>query len=221
MNKTVKHDFGQEQGFTLIEMILAVSILMLVFLAAGTGLFIVQQTWVKTQMQSFRLKKLILVDKVINANFTNIIPFEWRDDQLKRKEIFLGDPDKVIFATTHRINIMQEGAIRFVSIYVENNSLIIAYSNTPLLYWDNKVIPQRKEVIAEGVSSIGFQYADFDAERTLIWEDNWNEEERRNIPVAIRFTVNWQNGTQHHWLKRTAGAGKRENFGRRYNDRVQ
>ena len=221
MKKTVKYYLEQKQGFTLIEMILAVSILMLVFLAAGTGLMIVQQTWIKSQNRSDQLKRLILIDKIVNANFTNIIPFEWRDEQLSRKEIFLGNPEKVIFATTHPVNIARAGAIRFVAIYVENNCLVVSYSNTPLLNWDENVTPQSREIISEGVSKVEFLYADFDNEKKLIWENDWDEEKRRNIPLAIQMTVNWEDGARISWLKRTAGAGKREYFGRRYNDRTQ
>jgi len=221
MNNKLKYHFKIEQNFTLIEVVLAVSILMMVFLVAGTGLMIVQQTWVKSQKQSARLKQLILVDKVVNANFTNIIPFEWKNEQLKKREIFLGDHNKIIFATTHRLNIIKEGSIRFVSIYVDDSALIATYSNTPLLYWDDQVTPQISEIIAEGVSNVEFQYADFDAKRVLIWESDWNEEERRNIPLAIQMTVTWEDQTQTSWLKRTAGAGKRENFGRRYSDRIE
>jgi type II secretory pathway component PulJ len=221
MKNKLKYHLKRQQVFTLIEVVLAVSIMMMVFLVAGTGLMIVQQTWVKSQNRSARLKELILVDKIVNSTFTNIIPFEWKDDQLKKREIFLGDPNKVTFATTHRLNIIQEGSIRFVSIYIEDSALIASYSNTPILPWDDQATPQISEIIAEGVANVEFQYADFDSKRVLIWDSDWDEEKRRNIPLAIQMTVTWEDQTQTSWLKRTAGAGKRENFGRRYKDRLE
>ena len=221
MKNKFKYHFNTQQGFTLIEVILAVLILMMVFLVAGTGLMVVQQTWVKSQKRSSRLKQLILIDKIVNTNFTNIIPFEWKDKNLKKREIFLGDPNKVTFATTHRLNIVREGSIRFVSIYMENNNLIVSYSNTPILYWDDQITPQTTEVIAEGVSNVSFQYADLNPKKVLIWENNWDEKQRKNIPLAIQMTITWEDQTQTSWLKRTAGAGKYENFGRRYKDRLE
>lgn len=211
----------REIGFTLIEMVIAVSILMLVFLVAGTGLMIVQQTWVKSQKRSDRLKKVILIDKIVNANFANIIPFQWKDEQFKKREIFLGDPSQVIFATTHRVNIIKEGALRFISIYLDGDRLVVDYSNTPLLHWDENNSVVEQEVIAEGINGLSFMYADFDSEGQLIWESDWNEEERKNIPVAIQMTITWDDDSEISWLKRTAGAGKNETYGRRYNDRTR
>lgn len=205
--------------FTLIEVILAVAIMMLVFLVAGTGLMAVQKTWIKSQAKNENLKKWIIIDKIVNANFSNIIPFQWRDDKLKKRNIFLGDPNKIIFATTHRINIMKQGAIRFISIYVRENRLMVAYSNTPILFWDEKATPVIEEAIAEDVSDVTFLYADVNRDRELLWEEDWDEDERRNIPMAIQMTVHWNDGTSTSWLKRTAGAGKYENFGKRYYDR--
>lgn len=209
------------RGFTLIEMIVAVGIMMLVFTAAGTCLMSVQQTWQKTQERNESFKKLMTIDKIVNANFPNIIPFEWKDDQLRKRNIFLGDSDKVVFATFHRVNIMKEGSIRFVTIFVKDDKLIVGYRNTPILFWNEAFTPAIEEEVASGVDKVSFLYADFDREKRLIWDEDWDEEVRRNLPLAIQMTIYWKNGEQTSWLRRTAGSGKRENFGRRYYDRLQ
>ena len=90
-----------------------------------------------------------------------------------------------------------------------------------MLYWNEEATPFKTEIIAEEVDSVDFVYADFDINKTLIWENNWDKEVRRNIPLANQMTVNWKDGTKNSWLKRTAGSGRRENLGRRYNDRTQ
>ena len=100
MKHNIKVNHNNQKGFTLIEMILAVSILMLVFLAAGTGLMVVQQTWVKSQNRSGQLKKLILIDKIVNANFTNIVPFKWKDEQLKKGK-FSQESQKKLYLQRH------------------------------------------------------------------------------------------------------------------------
>ncbi len=208
-------------GFTLIEMLIAAAILVLVFTIAGTVLFSVQQTWMKSQQRSDRLKRLITVDRVVNSSFPNIIPFEWRDEQLRTRNIFLGRADHVIFATTHRVNIPQEGALRFIKLYLDGENLVASYRNTPILFWNESVNTTNDEIIASDVQSISFMYADFDANRTLIWENNWDEETRRNIPVAIQMKISWKDDTTTSWMRRTAGAAKREHFGRRINDRAR
>lgn len=207
--------------FTLVEMLLAVGILLLVFTIAGTVLFTVQQSWIKSRERNEQLKKYLTVDRVVNSAFPNIVPFEWRDNMLRMRNVFFGRRDRVIFATTHRPDMHEQGALRFISISLENDEIVVLYRSTPILFWDESAGETTKEVIARGVKSLSFQYADLDPERRLIWETDWNEEERRNIPVAIQMTVTWEDESKTSWLRRTAGSAKRENLGRRIQDRVR
>ncbi|MBN1864628.1 MAG: hypothetical protein JW808_06970 [Victivallales bacterium] len=207
--------------FTLVEVLLAAGILLLVFTIAGTVLFSVQQTWTRSQERSEKLRRLITVDRIVNSAFPNIIPFEWRDERLRTRNIFFGRADRLIFATTHRVNITEEGALRFIKLHLDGENLVASYRNTPILFWDESVNTTDDEVIATGVQSLSFVYADFDANRSLIWESDWDEEQRRNIPVAIQMTISWEDGTSSSWLRRTAGSAKREQFGRRIQDRAR
>ena len=203
--------------FTLIEVLVAVAIMLLLFVAAGASLVSVQRTWVKVQNKNNELKKLISLDKIINTNFPNIIPFEWKDEDLNKRSTFLGDHDKLSFASIHRVNVIKDGGIRFITIFQEGDKLIVGYRDTPQLYWDE--LPMNEEVLAEGVQKLSFSYADVDRERKLIWEDDWDEDERKNIPMAIQMNIEWEDGSQTTWLRRTAASSLRSNFGRRFYDR--
>jgi len=206
------------KGFTLLEVIVAVSIMLLVFIAAGASLFSVQRTWVKVQDKNVELKALISIDKIVNANFPNIVPFEWKDEDLTKKSTFLGDHDKISFAVLHRVNVMKDGGIRFLTIFQDGDNLVVGYRDTPQLYWDE--LPMEEEVIAEDIESLTFQYADVDRDRSLVWDDDWDEDERKNLPMAILMTVTWKDGKEESWLRRTAASGLRSNFGRRFYDRA-
>ena len=204
--------------FTLIEVLVAVAIMLFLFVAAGSSLVSVQRTWVKVQNKNNELKNLISIDKIINSNFPNIIPFEWKDEDLNKRSTFLGDHDKLSFATMHRVNVIKDGGIRFITIFKEGDKLIVGYRDTPQLYWDE--LPMNEEVLAEGVQNLRFVYADVDRDRKLIWEDDWDEDERKNIPMAIQMTIEWEDGSETTWLRRTAASGLRSNFGRRFYDRT-
>ena len=204
-------------SFTLIEIIVAVSIMMLVFLAAGMGVMSVQKSWIKVQRRSRELKRVILIDRIVNGIFANIAPFTWKTDQLVSQQIFLGDPDRTIFASKHPVTIKSKGGVRFISIRRDGDSIVAEYSDIPLLYWDEGTRPQYSEVIAEDVKNIKFKYAAFDVEGALSWVDDWNEEINKGIPVALSMTIEWKDGTTNHWLKRTAGESRNTSFGiRRY-----
>jgi hypothetical protein len=78
-------------------------------------------------------------------------------------------------------------------------------------------------VLARDVDHVSFQYADFapdqedDWNRRLEWVSEWDtddEHPREEIPLAIMITVVWQDGRAESWLRRTAGEGYRERFGK-------
>ena len=203
-------------NFTLMEFVVAIALISVVFITAGTALSGVQQSWNTVAKHSTRLMRNIMIDKVVNANFRNIIPFKWKEKKLfKNRQIFFGKSDELIFASMHRVNDTQEGGIRFIHLFVEDGQLIAMYQKTPILYWELDKESGNSEVLAEHVSSIEFTYGDLNPQRELEWLDDWDEERERFIPMAIQMRVNWDDDTSDVWLRRTAGASKRSNFGRK------
>ena len=157
-----------------------------------------------------------MVDKVVNSHFRNIVPFHWRDDDLKNRQIFMGDSDRIVFASTHRVNDSEEGGIRFVSLFVENNELVALYRKTPLLFWDEAERTGYREILVDGVESIEFTFGDLNREREIEWFDEWDEDTEKYIPMAIQMKVNWEDGRSDVWLRRTSGSSKRTNLGKKY-----
>ena len=102
--KNRNRQFKYIHHFTLMEIVVAIALIMIVFVTAGTALSGVQQSWTKVSLHSDRLMKLIMIDKVVNANFRNIIPYKWKDQDLKIRQVFFGDKDRILFASTHRVN---------------------------------------------------------------------------------------------------------------------
>lgn len=199
-------------------MVVAIAIIMVVFLTAGMVLWTVQNSWKKSSDHSDRLTKLIIIDKVVNSNFRNIIPYNWYDRKLlKNKPVFQGDQDRIVFATLNRVNDVKEGGIRFISLFVdEDNNLVALYRKTPLLYWDTAQMEGNREILAEGVESLEFSFADLNRDRLLEWFDDWDEDRERFLPMGIQMKVNWLDGTSNVWLRRTSASSKRGNLGRKY-----
>ena len=192
------------------------SILLIVFLIAATSLMTVQSAWKRNTIHSKRLMNLLKIDKVVDSNFRNIIPFKWRDEETRKwKQVFSGEPDRIIFASIHRINDPNEGGIRFMEIFLADEKLTALYKKTPILSWDENTMEGNREVLAEDVQSIEFSYADLNREREVEWFDSWDQETEPSIPMAIQLKITWKDGTSDVWLRRTAGASKRSNIGRK------
>jgi type II secretory pathway component PulJ len=200
-------------GYTLLEMVIAVGIFTMVMLTASMGMVAIQKTWSSVTLQNKKIKSLQVIDSVVDSAFRNAIPFAWPDQSNKSRIVFLGESNRIILAYQHRINNIDDGGIRFISLFLENGCLMAAYRKTPMLPWDSKtdIANTESEVLADNVRAISFLYADRKAQK-ISWMSNWNEDSN-NIPLAIQIKVEWMNGESEVWMRRTAGAGLRETYG--------
>ena len=205
-----------EAGFTLLEVVLALAIFAVASLLTGATLFAMQRSWKKIKTQSARLKTYQAIDRIVDYAFRNAVPFKWQDSNLKNSLIFKGDPQELTLAYLHRVSNVKNGGIRFIKFCVENEDLIVYYRPTPILYWleDDLSSTCNKEIIAHKVDKISFLYADRDADN-LTWNDDWDEEKEKNIPMAVQMTVEFKDGRKMSWLRRTAGNSFETTYGKR------
>jgi type II secretory pathway pseudopilin PulG len=204
----------RKSNFTLLEMVLAIAIFAMIMLTIGTGMFSIQQTWRKMSKKSKMIKMYQTLDRVFDTAFRNCVPFSWTNDNFQKNSAFLGNNDECTIAYIHRITNSSNGGIRFLKIYLSDGNLIAAYRQFPILYWNEDDTGIQKEILATEIKAISFLYANRE-DNEIVWIDDWDEENNQNIPLAIQITVEWKNGVSEQWLRRTAGAGKFESYGKR------
>lgn len=200
-------------GYTLLEMVIAVGIFTMVMVTASMGMVTIQKTWNSVTMQDQKIRSLQVIDSVVDSAFRNAVPFVWPNDNNKSRSVFVGNMDRVSLAYRHRINNLDEGGIRFISLFLENGCLVAAYRKTPILPWSSRQNSANTdiEILAEKISSISFLYAERKKDN-ISWLSTWDEDSN-SIPLAIQIKVEWMNGEREVWMRRTAGAGLRETYG--------
>ena len=192
--------------FTLVELVLALGILSILAVMAVGILTSVQRLWDDIGTHTGELEKL-----------QNMVPFHWPNAENRDQEIFRGDPNSILFAYLHRNTNADGGGIRFLELRLEDKKLVACYRKTPMLYWLGE--PQnddtvRKEVLAENIEELRFEYAEREGD-DIIWYQDWDEENFSQIPLAIFLYIKFSNGTEEQWLRRTAGSGFNSSFGKR------
>ncbi len=203
----------RRRRFTLLELLVASAILVLltaILYAAGNA---VVQSWSKLRKEQQRFETTMTLERVLDSILSNTVPFLWPDKDGERRPMFEGRPDRVRLAYRHTPGNLEEGALRFVSIFVRNHRLLAVYTERPDLDWD--AAPNaRTSVLCDKVKAIRLLYADWDSDHGLFWVDAWDpDHERKDIPLAIFITVYWQDGRQEMWMRRTAGSGWFERWG--------
>jgi len=203
-------------NFTLVEMAVAMSILVVIALIIGTASATFYNGYRRMTKVSGRLKTCLAVDRVMDAGIRNSVPFKWKDDDDESRYVFKGDSDALLFTTLRPTRKGDKGALLFVRLQVVDGTLVADYSSYPLLPWeDESKLKYTREELAQNVQYIRFLYADLDDDDEIEWYETWNEDDHDNLPLAIQMTVTWKDGTSEQWLRRTAGSSSNSTFGRR------
>lgn len=200
--------------FTLIEMIVALAVLTMVMLLAGMALSSTQTTYRVITGHADKLARNRTIDRIADTAFRNATPFYWKDRNNKEVMIFDGQTDTLTLSYLHRISDRQEGGIRFLRLFRQGNRLIAEYRPLPFLNDGREEYVFEREVIAEDVVGLAFIYADW-RDRRLEWYDAWDAEQKRNLPMAIQMELEFKDGEKQVWLRRTAGNGQFQEWGRR------
>lgn len=214
--------------FTLIELIVALLILSLTMGALyGFGRQ-VTHSWERMRRDQRRLADLMTLDRSLDTLLANAVPFLWPDPEDtnpgKERLVFEGRRDSLLFATLHQPSPDDdEGAIRFVALSQQDGNLLANYHSRPFWDWRDVGEGGQVAVLARNVEQVSFQYADFAPDGEAEWDDRlewageWDVDKdnpRQEIPLAIMVTVVWRDGRVESWLRRTAGQGFRERYGK-------
>lgn len=206
--------------FTLIELIIAIALMvMIASIVAMTGMSF-YNGYDSSVRATAKLKEYMAIDNVMDSHIRNTVPFKWKDDDGTSRLIFNGDEHELHFTTLRRSYGDRPGALLFVRIFVEEDKLIAAYSPYPRLPWieeEQESMPWTREIIAENVEEVTFAYAEksTEVEGQIEFLETYLEEENSVLPLGIKMTVRWLDGTQEQWFRRVSGSSANSSFGER------
>ncbi len=201
------------RSFTLLELMLAIGLLLILVSMLLAAIHGITLSWQKISRKREQFREVLKIDRTLDTVLSNIVPFTWPNDERRETGIFQGRSDQLDFAYRHTPNNLQDGALRFAQLRVENEQLVMFYQERPLI--DGTATPAlRRSVLAKGVARIDCLYADWSPDSGLEWVDIWNlESDRDETPLAVLVWVHWLDGRWECWLRRTAGSGHRERWG--------
>ena len=207
----------RRSNFTLMELVAATGIMLAIagIIAFASRSFF--RALASAERVSAQLQVYLNIDQLMDGCFRNMIPFNWETPDVNDDtfQVFLGEEDMIHFTTLRRSYDDNSGNLFFVRVYVEDEQLIAEYSKFPRLPWyddDDDLMPYDREVLATNVDRISFMYAGAQ-DSTIVWLDIWDREEYDFIPLAVQMTVEWKDGTEERWLRRTAASGGNSVYG--------
>ena len=207
----------RRSNFTLMELVAATGIMLAIagIIAFASRSFF--RALASAERVSAQLQVYLNIDQLMDGCFRNMIPFNWETTDVNDDtfQVFMGEEDMIHFTTLRRSYDDNSGNLFFVRVFVEDEQLIAEYSKFPRLPWyddDDDIMPYDREVLATNVDRISFLYAGAE-DSTIVWLDEWDRDEYDFIPLAVQMTVEWKDGTEERWLRRTAASGGNSVYG--------
>ena len=196
-------------AFTLLELVVAISLMGMVALIIGTASATFYSGYERITGMGAQLKEFQAVDGIMDNLIRNMIPFSWTNPESDEEAlVFAGGPEEIFFVSRRRSYTAEAGALIFMRLKLEDDSLLAEYSFMPRGPWDTQStsqLPFSREVIARNVERILFRYPAASEDKVITFSEDWDENDL-NIPMAVQLEIWWKNGTKEVWLRRTAGA---------------
>ncbi|MCM8530964.1 MAG: hypothetical protein NE330_07375 [Lentisphaeraceae bacterium] len=206
-----------KKPFTLIEVIIALALFVGLAISCVTLVHSLTTSMESQNARSKHVESLVLLDRTIKKMFTNMVPFKWRDLDNQAVPHFGGYSDRIRFAYLNRINNLQDGGLRFVELFVNDDAQLVAvYQTRPFREGVEANENAYQSILSEEVDSIEFSYVSVaegeSSSENLEWLEDWDED-RLDIPLGVRITIRWQNEDAESFFWRTAGNSYYERWG--------
>jgi prepilin-type N-terminal cleavage/methylation domain-containing protein len=174
--------FNRGAGFTLLELMLSVTLLSFVALIIGSGFHLGIKAWEKGEAETLETQRLRILSGLISQQLKSVYPYKTKtEDEDDEFVIFEGDENSLLFATTHVAP--SSGGFRWVRYAYDDGKLTFTEGILPDKKFLDK-IDEDEEVIDSDIGEVKFEYLPAPDEE---WQESWDLGE--GIPVAVRVKV--------------------------------
>lgn len=177
-------------GFTLIEVIIAMTLLSLILVLLFSTIFTANKSWQSTERKIEHNDELRLVSRFIQRQITQMTPLLWSDNK-KQKLLFSGKNNEISFTTTlpaHRGG----GGVQLVTLKMNNTDginhldLYYRYAGGDIFPFDNDNFEQ--VTLLENIKNIEIAYFGREKEdQEPQWQDEWQNDDFLPLLISIKI----------------------------------
>lgn len=179
----------KKNGFTLLELLLSLSITGIILIIILSALRLGIDSWEKGEKEIKKMENLSMTIYKISEEIKSIYPYiieEFGNEQLQ----FIGKEDSISFVT------VSQNGFKWVEYYMNNDQnnlykgLLVRFGNLP----SSKSFDSSSGMVVEidpDVISIEFEYL-FRLDNEERWFKEWNKDSN-TLPNAIRIKITYNN----------------------------
>lgn len=201
----------RRSAFTIIELVIAIGIFLTL-----TGLLLwstdsITGSWQQLRQHNADLNDEQRLDRTLDTIFSNVVPLKWDDPNGKNRVFFDGQPDTMRLVYQHEPN--SHGALRFCALALDGDTLKLHHSNVPAYFFETE------SVLVDGVKNMECSYFTFNRDGEQVRSSIWDKD--RSLPMGIMVNIEFENGRQLSWFRRTPGNSAYERWGEEGDDEAE
>ncbi len=200
---------GQAAGFTLVELLLAITLMSILLGLTYTGLRAATRSSQRGEQLLAAGGELRAAHQFMRRQLNQMLPlsFAVADDEEETRIVFVGDARRIRYVAPMPGYLGSGGPqVQLVEVVNgDNDDMVVQFSHALLQGFEEDRLYDRDPVILlEGVQSAGFEFLGRDEEGELTgWTTSWDQQDV--LPVAVRLDLEFVEGLNLRWPDLAAG----------------
>ncbi len=183
MNRHISGTITSIKGFTILELIVSITILTLVALIIGQGFRIGVNSWDKGEAETVETQKLRILSGMLTQQLKSFYLYRTElEDDVEESILFKGEKDSILFVTT--LADSSYGGLKWVRYSYKDGILFYKEGRLP----DKDVmehIEGDEEVLDADIEEVVFEYYGSEEDD---WSDTWDNEDALPDSVSIKLS---------------------------------
>lgn len=167
-------------GFTLLELVIALTILPLIILIIGNGFRLGMNAWEKGEQETVWTQRFRVLSGLLSQQIKSAYPYimEVEDEKVA---VFEGKEDSILFVTT--LTDSAYGGFKWVRYSQKDGTLYLKEGLLPDKKLDDS-IKGDEEIVDTNIEEIKFAYLSLEDNE---WKDTWDYDKK--LPGAVRVKI--------------------------------
>jgi general secretion pathway protein J len=187
-----------ERGFTLVELLVAMTVLGLISLALFGSLHFGATAWQRSDGQGSSVEQIELAETVLRRALTSAYPYLSASDPTDPHILFHGTDSQISFLAPAPEALGGAGFARFTIAAVPGENGVRLTIEAALELAAAGTAAQPPSVLIKGLDRVNFAYYGTDEPGVPpAWHDGWND--RFSLPGLVRISAAFPAGDVRHW----------------------
>jgi len=188
-------------GFTLLEVIVTLTILGLILLVISSAFRLGVSAWEKGESSAEESQTLREVSRLVCQQIKSSVPYKMRTEKAEGDYLaFDGNAHSLKFVSALPIKARQPQGFVYAFYEFKEEGRLVYYEQRVLNKNFFEETPNEESGVSllEGISDLRFEYfrrEDKDKNWKEEWVEQWNAKDEKELPQALRLTVTLRNKT--------------------------